>query len=203
MSFGTPIEGETLIDISGLRIAGVTNRRELSAVEAGNIRKAIVKYLAGRVSKRSAPFEFDWILRLHQQMFGDVWDWAGKIRSRDLNLGASHFLVRGELQGLLEDLHAWPGLGITFVEQSARLHHRAVKIHPFENGNGRWARLLANIWLRRNRQPLIEWPEQTVGATSVVREEYLLALKAADHGDLAHFIELHQRFCAKPERRSQ
>lgn len=201
MSFGAPIDGETLIDISGLRIAGVTNRRELNAVEAENIRKAVVKYLAGRVSERVAPFDFDWILRLHRQMLGDVWDWAGAIRSRDLNLGARHDLVHGELQGLLEGLHAWPGRGMDIVEQSARLHHRAVKIHPFENGNGRWARLLANVWLRRNRKPLIEWPEATVGTMSVIRVEYLAAIRSADDGDLIPLIELQRRFQVQPGRR--
>jgi hypothetical protein len=28
------------------------------------------------------------------------------------------------------------------IEISARLHHRAVVIHPFLNGNGRWSRML-------------------------------------------------------------
>ena len=34
--------GETPIDISGLKALGITNRRELSAIEAENVRKAIV-----------------------------------------------------------------------------------------------------------------------------------------------------------------
>jgi fido (protein-threonine AMPylation protein) len=83
-----PIPGETPIDPSGLKIPGVTTRRELSIVEAENIRKAVVKYLAARPSERAAPFDFHWCLRLHQEMFGDVWEWAGVPRSRDgYNIG--------------------------------------------------------------------------------------------------------------------
>ncbi|MBI4208502.1 MAG: Fic family protein [Deltaproteobacteria bacterium] len=38
-------------------------------------------------------------------------------------------------------------------ELSARLHHRLVWIHPFENGNGRWARLIMNIHLKKYNLP--------------------------------------------------
>jgi Fic family protein len=50
-----------------------------------------------------------------------------------------------QLQTLLEDLVFWEARGDALLEQSVRLHHRAVWIHPFLNGNGRWARMLANI----------------------------------------------------------
>ena len=65
-----------------------------------------------------------------------------------------------------------------------RLHYRAVGIHPFPNGNGRWARMLANIWLRRHGHPITEWPEETIGSVSVIRkEEHLTAIRAYDEGD--------------------
>ena len=43
---------------------------------------------------------------------------------------------------------------IDLSEQAVLLHHRAVQIHPFENGNGRWSRLLANIWLKKHAHPI-------------------------------------------------
>ena len=75
------------------------------------------------------------------------------------------------------------GKGMRLLEQAVRLHHRAVRIHPFPNGNGRWARMLANIWLKRHGQPITAWPEETIGTRSVVRDEYLAAIRAADEGD--------------------
>ena len=39
------------------------------------------------------------------------------------------------------------------LEQAVLIHHRAVQIHPFRNGNGRWSRMLSNIWLRIPRLP--------------------------------------------------
>ena len=52
-----PIPGETPIDISGLKVSGIRNREELSVVEAENVRKAIVKYLGGPLTRRTAKFD--------------------------------------------------------------------------------------------------------------------------------------------------
>lgn len=48
------IPGETPIDPSGLKIRGITTRKELNVVEAENIRKAVVKYLAARPAEKTA-----------------------------------------------------------------------------------------------------------------------------------------------------
>jgi len=102
-----------------------------------------------------------------------------------------------QLQDLCDDLAYWKKHWPDVIEQAAHLHHRAVQIHPFRNGNGRWSRLLANIWLKLHKQPLTDWPEEVIGDTSVVREEYLAALRAADKGDIARLIDLHYRFSTK------
>lgn len=40
------------------------------------------------------------------------------------------------------------------------------------------------------------WPEQTIGASSPIREEYLAAIQAADNGDYEPLIALHQRYAS-------
>lgn len=181
--FGEPISGETPIDdVSGWKISGLTTRAELNVFEAANIEKAAAKYLTIRPSRRSAKFTYDWCLKLHQQMLGDVWDWAGMPRTRDLNLGIPFYAITENLALLLEDLKSW--------------HHRAVQIHPFLNVNGRWSRLLANIWLKHHRQPLTLWPEKTIGNSSEVREQYLAAIAQADAGEYGPLIAMHRKFSA-------
>ena len=190
----TPIPGETPIDVSGLKVSGVTNRRELSVVEAANIRLAIVKYLSATPSKRKAPFTYDWCLRLHREMFGSVWEWAGKPRLTKLNLGSEPHLVQEQLKHLLGDADSWTGFGFGLLDQSVMLHHRAVQIHPFENGNGRWSRMMANIWLFRSGEQLVEWPDEVIGQESTIRTEYINALQTADNGDNAPLTALHARY---------
>ncbi len=199
MRRGRPTPGQTPIDdLSGLKLRDLRTQRELNAAEAENIRKALVKYLTARPGRRLAPFDVRWALRLHAEMFGDVWAWAGKVRTRETNLGSAPRQIEVELHNLLEDLKAWDRSPMARIEQSARLHHGAVKIHPFVNGNGRWARLLANIWLKRNGHAPTEWPQQIVGAASVVRAEYLDAVRAGDRGNLRPLIALHERFTPPP-----
>jgi Fic-DOC domain mobile mystery protein B len=194
-----PLPGETPIDVSGLRIKGIGIRAELNRAEAENVRKAVVRYLAARPSRRSAPFTLTWVKRLHRQMFGDVWAWAGEFRRENLNLGCDWHQVPFQVQTLLDDLAFWERQGDELPGQAARLHHRAVRVYPFLNGNGRWARMLANVWLKRHRHPVTAWPEETIGKKSVIRHEYLAAVRAADEGDEGPLIALHRRFSPGPK----
>jgi Fic-DOC domain mobile mystery protein B len=189
--------GETPIDLSGLRLKTIGTRRELNRAEAKNIRKATVRYLAVKPTDRAAPFTLSWARRLHKQMFGDVWKWAGEFRKENVNLGCDWHQIQSQLQGLLDDLFYWKQHGVPVLDQAVRLHHRAVQIHPFPNGNGRWARMLGNIWLKRHGHPITTWPEGTIGETSVVRDEYLAAIRAADAGDEKPLLELHRRFARR------
>jgi Fic-DOC domain mobile mystery protein B len=186
------IPGETPIDPSGLRDKSVRTRRQLNEAEGRNIAAAVYKYLIGPLTPAMAPFDQAWALKLHEEMFGKVWEWAGKLRTIDLNLGVSWHHVETRLYDLLQSVSYWKEMPL--MEQAARLHHGAVSIHPFENGNGRWARMLANIWLKLHGSPPTVWPEESVGETSIIRDEYLNAVKAADAMDFAPLIALHEKY---------
>lgn len=170
-------------------------------IVAENVRKAVVKYLAARPSRRSAPFDRAWAMRLHREMFGDVWSWAGSPRTSVTNLGVPPAQIEPQLDSLMADLAHWEDQGIDVMRQAVMLHHRAVQIHPFENGNGRWARLLANIRLKMHDSPPTEWPETTIGAESTIRAAYIDALKAADDGDYGPLQALHERFTPRGDSR--
>jgi Fic-DOC domain mobile mystery protein B len=188
------VPGETPIDISGLKVKGIGNRSTLNQYEAENIRKAVVKYLASKPSPRVAPFTSRWAVRLHKEMFGDVWRWAGKFRQLNLNIGCDWHQVPLQVQSLVDDLAFWEKHEPSTLVQAVRLHHRAVQIHPFLNGNGRWARLLSNIWLIQHDHPITEWPEETIGDKSVIRDEYIATIKSADLGVEEPLINLHARY---------
>jgi len=196
MDLNGNIEGASpLADLSGLKIKTIRTRPELFQAEFENILHATEKYLAGKPSKRLAPFTLQWIKKLHQEMFGDVWEWAGGVRNTELSHGwcARIYQIEPQLHNMLEDLKVWQTHMIP-IEQAAYLHHRAVQIHPFLNGNGRWARLLSNIWLRQSGKGLVLWPEQIIAKTSVIRDRYLHAIHKADKGDMVELIALHKEY---------
>jgi fido (protein-threonine AMPylation protein) len=191
------IPGETPIDPSGLRDKGIRTRKQLNEAEARNIAAAVYKYLIGPLTPAMSPFDLAWTLKLHEEMFGKVWEWAGQPRKIDLNLGVPWHQVETRLYDLLQTLPYWKNMPL--MEQAARVHHGAVAIHPFANGNGRWSRMLANIWLKLHGSPLTVWPEESVADVSVILDEYLNAVKAADTMDFAPLTALHERFAVIQE----
>lgn len=157
-------------------------REIVDELEEENIRVATVKYLSARPSEKVARFDYDWLSELHEEMYGDVWSWAGKFRTTNKNVGVDKYQVREAMAALARDIKEWPQHHKDPLEVAMRLHHRAVQIHPFNNGNGRWSRLLSNIWLKQNGHPLTEWPP-ALAKESPIRNEYLVAIKKADNMD--------------------
>ena len=80
------------------------------------------------------------------------------------------------------------------IDKVAVLFYLMIKNHPFENGNGRWARIVTNIYLRKKGFELILWPEEQMFVANEFREKYISALKAADLHDYQPLIELHHQF---------
>ncbi|OGQ96112.1 MAG: hypothetical protein A2521_02560 [Deltaproteobacteria bacterium RIFOXYD12_FULL_57_12] len=66
-------------------------------------------------------------------------------------------------------------------EIAARFHHRLVSIHLFANGNGRHARLMADLLLVQilNR-PRFTWGRENLVQAGNCRQRYIEALQAAD-----------------------
>ncbi|MDX9742262.1 MAG: mobile mystery protein B [Arcobacteraceae bacterium] len=182
-------------DVSGLKLSNnkVYTLNEVYEKEAENIANATIKYLSAPPSKREAPFSYSWMMDLHNEMFGDVWDWAGKLRKIELSIGIKAYLVPMELKKLCDDMAYWDkNKTFDVFETATRIHHRAVQIHPFQNGNGRWSRMLANIYLRQNGKMPVRWQEDLLAKENPKRSEYIEALKKADNGDYNDLIELHK-----------
>jgi len=191
-----PIDDATpLDDISGLKLADnkVYTLREIYVAEANNIALATLKYLSAPPSKKIAPFSYEWLSELHEEMFGNVWDWAGRFRQVELSIGIKAYQVPSTLKDLADDIAFW-GKNKTFdiYETAARIHHRAVQIHPFKNGNGRWSRMLANIYLRQYGSMPVRWQEDLLSKENPKRDNYIQALKDADNGNYTSLIEMHK-----------
>ncbi|MDD5218580.1 MAG: mobile mystery protein B [Candidatus Omnitrophica bacterium] len=183
-------EGQTpLNDISGLLVA-VKSRRELNDLEFKNNVAAIRKYLLKNLTDRSAPFTYKWLQKVHKDMFGKVWRWAGVPRKSDLNVGVQKEQIGAEVHRLFYDLGQWELQGHPPVEIAVKIHHRLAFIHPFQNGNGRWARMVANLYLHKNKLPIVLWPEEQ----KIFRPQYLKALKTADNGDYSLLLKLHKEY---------
>lgn len=194
MKDNTKIADATYVDdISGLKLD--TSKQytmdEIYFYEAKNMTQATLKYLSLVPDKKLASFTYAWFLLLHKEMFGDVWEWAGKLRQVELSIGVKAYLVSTQMKKLVDDLAYWEqNKSFDVIEIASRIHHRAVQIHPFLNGNGRWSRMLANIYLKQNGLQPTKWNENLLSKTNLHRDDYIKALKKADVGDYGDLIEM-------------
>ena len=176
----TPLTPEEMRDLIPAHIA---YRRELNEAEQENIARAEEWALSRR---RRELLSEKFIKDLHKHMFGDVWRWAGKFRTSQRNIGIDHWLIPMELRQLLDDSKAWIEFGTWPADEIAvRLHHRLVRIHPFPNGNGRHARLMADLLVMRLGRERFSWGRESLRDRGAARTRYIESLRAADNRDIA------------------
>ena len=186
------IAGQTPLDpneLEGLKHPHVTTRGQLDQLEQANFQAGMI--WLGR-QKRPDILAEEFVRQLHRQMFGEVWTWAGTYRLTEKNIGIDPRQIPTQLRNLLDDVRYWIDHE-TYppMEIALRFHHRLVYIHPFANGNGRFARIIADALLRRvlGEAP-VDWTGghdlQQMGAR---RELYIAALRAADDGDYSLLFE--------------
>jgi Fic-DOC domain mobile mystery protein B len=175
-------EGETpLDDISGLKLKKITTRAELDDAEAQNILKAYVKYTLNPSALKKVTFDLSFFCKLHKEMFGDVWSWAGEFRTTQTSIGVTANMIHQYLYQLQDDLKYWES-SWDYQDTAVRLHHTLVKIHPFPNGNGRWARLATDLWLLKMGYEALSWGGN-ITEVSDARSAYIASLKEADQGN--------------------
>jgi Fic-DOC domain mobile mystery protein B len=73
-------------------------------------------------------------------------------------------------------------------EIAVRFHHRMTQIHPFPNGNGRHARLMADFLVMGLGGERFSWGSANLQDASTVRDRYIAALHAADDHDIAPLL---------------
>lgn len=184
-------QGATPIDANereGLMPTHITTRAELDRWEQDNINEALAW-----VQKRKPTniLNESFMKTLHRKMFCNVWKWAGKFRQTDKTIGISWYNISVELKKLCDDVKYWID-NKTFPDDeiAVRFHHRLVSIHLFANGNGRHARLAADILLVHVlNKPRFTWGNANLIKAGSDRQRYIESLVAADRGDYKKLLE--------------
>jgi len=126
----------------------------------------------GENLRRHDPLVEPYVRDPHLRMFDQTWKWAGNYRSTEKNMGVPHHEIRESLAAYAPD------------ELAIRLHHRLVLIYPFANGNGRHARLMADVLTQKHDWPVFTWRRADLARAGDFRRRYIDALQAADVHDI-------------------
>lgn len=177
-----PDESEGLIPALG-------TQSELNEFEALNIVEAVIWARRSTKVKR-ALLEMDTLRLLHVRMFGKTWRWAGTYRRTQKSIGCEAWRISAELKMLLDDVRVWLEFETYSREEiAARFHHRLVWVHPFPNGNGRFARLVTDLLCAQRGWPVPTWGFSNLVNVGQARSNYLEALRAADRHHFDPLIE--------------
>jgi Fic-DOC domain mobile mystery protein B len=178
----TPLTAE---EKRGLIPAHISYRRELNEAEQENIARA----QDWALNRPRDPVSEKFIKELHRRMLGEVWRWAGKFRLSDRNLGIAFYEIPVALRQLLDDTKTWIEYKSYPPDEIAvRFHHRLVQIHAFTNGNGRHARLTADLLVMRLGGERFSWGSANLQDAGAVRKRYIAALEAADNHDIGPLL---------------
>ena len=92
--------------------------------------------------------------QIHEYLFGGLYDFAGKIRSKDISKGGFRFASH---LYLLESLKAIDALPEQTFEDIVTKYVEMNVSHPFKEGNGRSMRIWLDLILKKNLQQCIDW----------------------------------------------
>lgn len=182
----TPLEPQ---EREGLRQSWITHRRDLNEAEQDNI-IAGAAWARGRRARRPVDMlSVKFAQELHDRVFGDVWRWAGTYRQTARNIGIEAYRIGAEMAALFDDVKYWVEHGTHTPDEIAiRLHHRLAAIHPFPNGNGRHARLMADLLIERLGGQPFGWGGGSLADIGELRAAYVTALRAADNHNIGPLL---------------
>lgn len=176
-------------------IPSLITRSQLNEHELLNTASARDWAMSSKVQKRDDLLTDFFARELHRRMFSSIWKWAGKYRTTERNLGWEPHRITEGMRVAFDNAQHWLKHDIYSLTESAiRLHHRLVVIHPWSNGNGRHARLMADVLMVSRGNRALPWGETRSDLVNAgtTRQHYIEALRRADGGAFEPLLD----FCS-------
>lgn len=172
-------------------LPSLTSRGQLEQIERLSINGARVWVMRAAVLKREDLLTEAFARELHRRMFRGIWRDAGRYRTTKRNPGWEPKRIAEGVRLILDDAEAWFRFGTYPVHEAAvRLHQRLVSLHPWSNGNGRHARLMADVVVASHGEAPLTWGSRgEAGAPGSARPRYLEAMRRADAGNFGPLLE--------------
>ena len=187
--------GQTEILLLFGKVIGEADIRDVQEMTASNVG---LKMMSEEAAMKEVPLTQNFIRTLHKTLLREDYTiyrnlpggmqtsyvvHAGQYKTRPNSVITRYgdrfeYASPDETPGLMADLVDWYNEAeqegkLTPVELAALFHYRYIRIHPFEDGNGRIARLMVNFILARHNYPMIVVRSRKKG-------EYLEALHQTD-----------------------
>ena len=153
---------------------GITSSAELATQEERLSKKRALELFARGMLHKLEAGTFKTLQTIHKQLFMDIYDFAGKVRSVNIAKGGFRFVPAMYLLDALIQIERMPQS--TFDEIIEKYVEMNVA-HPFREGNGRSTRIWLDLILKKELQLVIDW-------SKVNKEDYLSAMERSPIKDL-------------------
>ncbi|MEE0357640.1 protein adenylyltransferase Fic [Phascolarctobacterium succinatutens] len=153
---------------------GITSSAELATKEERLSKKRALELFESGMLHKLEPGTFKTLQVIHKQLFMDIYDFAGKVRSVNIAKGGFRFVPAMYLLDALKQIERMPQS--TFDEIIEKYVEMNVA-HPFREGNGRSTRIWLDLILKKELQLVIDW-------SKVNKEDYLSAMERSPIKDL-------------------
>lgn len=146
---------------------GITDSLELARAEERISKTRALELFEKGLLDSFENGTFRGLAQIHEYLFSDIYDFAGKIRTVNLAKGGFRFAPVLYLHDALERISQMPQS--TFDEIIEKYVEMNVA-HPFREGNGRSTRIWLDAILKKELGKVIDW-------SRVDKEDYLLAME--------------------------
>lgn len=153
---------------------GITSSAELATQEERLSKKRALELFESGMLDKLEPGTFKTLQAIHKQLFMDIYDFAGMVRSVNIANGSFRFVPAMYLLDALKQIERMPQS--TFDEIIEKYVEMNVA-HPFREGNGRSTRIWLDLILKKELQLVIDW-------SKVNKEDYLSAMERSPIKDL-------------------
>ena len=153
---------------------GLTSSAELARMEEQlSKKKAVLLFEKGILDSLSSG-KFFTLQAIHRYLFEDIYDFAGEIRKVNMAKGNFRFAPLMYLGAALENIDKMPQSDFDeIIEKYVEMNIA----HPFQEGNGRSARIWLDHMLKQEIGKVIDW-------SKVDKEDYLLAMERSPVKDI-------------------
>ena len=145
----------------------IQNQLELNKAEEKISKQKAKKFFESGEINRIEIGTFKGLSQIHAYLFGDIYDFAGKLRDVNIAKGNFRFAPLMYLPQSLENIDAMPQNNF---EQIIEKYVEMNIAHPFREGNGRATRIWLDLILGKELKQVIDWNE-------VDKEDYLLSME--------------------------
>lgn len=145
---------------------GIANPAELAKQEEFVSKKKAVELFENGIIDKFEVGTFSGLSKIHEYLFSDIYDFAGKIRTVNISKGNFRFAPVMYLNAALKNIDKMPQS--TFGEIIEKYVEMNIA-HPFREGNGRSMRIWLDLILKNNIGKVVDW-------SKVDKEDYLLAM---------------------------